>query len=79
MFGVLRLECLMPRFSVVIRSLLVLVIAAGLTGTIPGRPATAAPPGNPFFQQTWQRTDAPVLGGYAVDRRHRGEGTCWQP
>ncbi|HYI16657.1 MAG TPA: hypothetical protein VEX37_14765 [Thermomicrobiales bacterium] len=50
----------MPRFSVLVRLLLFLALVAGLTGSMAGRSVKAAPPGNSFFEQTWQRTDAPV-------------------
>ena len=38
--------------------LLMLVLALGSTYT-----ASAAPPGNQYFQRTWERTDKPVLDG----------------
>jgi hypothetical protein len=42
------------------RLLLVLAITASLFASLPGRTAVAALPANAFFEQTWQRTDAPV-------------------
>jgi hypothetical protein len=42
------------------RLLLALTILSAIVGLIPARPAFAAPPGNTFFEQTWQRTDQPV-------------------
>ncbi|HEX5166272.1 MAG TPA: hypothetical protein VFV93_12800 [Thermomicrobiales bacterium] len=43
-----------------VRLLLVLAMAAALFGSLPVPQVVAAPPANAFFEQTWQRTDAPV-------------------
>ncbi|MEX1158588.1 MAG: M1 family aminopeptidase [Thermomicrobiales bacterium] len=51
----------MKLFPTMTRILLALMVFAGLAATQPARPAAAADPGNPFFEQTWQRTDEPVF------------------
>ncbi|RIK38843.1 MAG: hypothetical protein DCC58_16145 [Chloroflexi bacterium] len=41
------------------------LVAACLTLVLTVFPASAAPPANPYFQRTWERTDKPVADGKA--------------